>query len=219
LSDGTEVAAKVQGIYDSNDFVANTVVSRRLFEGTGVTRFDQQIYIEVEEGADSATVEAALDAAIAEYGNGKVQSRDEFIDEQANQVNQLLGLIYGLLALSVIIAAVGIVITLLLSVYERRRELGLLRAVGMTRSQVRTSVRWESVITSLIGAVAGVILGLGLGFVIILSLADQGLSNYAFPVGGIISILILSFVVGVLASVYPAYRATRVDILDAITTT
>jgi putative ABC transport system permease protein len=148
-----------------------------------------------------------------------VQSRDEFIDEQANQVNQLLGLIYGLLALSVIIAAVGIVITLLLSVYERRRELGLLRAVGMTRSQVRTSVRWESVITSLIGAVAGVILGLGLGFVIILSLADEGLSNYAFPVGGIVSILILSFIVGVLASVYPAYRATRVDVLDAITTT
>jgi putative ABC transport system permease protein len=134
-------------------------------------------------------------------------------------VNQLLGLIYGLLALSVIIAAVGIVITLLLSVYERRRELGLLRAVGMTRSQVRTSVRWESVITSLIGAVAGVILGLGLGFVIILSLADQGLSNYAFPVNGIIAILILSFIVGVLASVYPAYRATRVDVLDAITTT
>jgi putative ABC transport system permease protein len=219
LSDGTEIAAMVQGIYDSNDFVANTVVSRQLFEGTGVTRFDQQIYIEIEEGTDSATVEAALDAAIAEYGNGKVQSRDEFIDEQANQVNQLLGLIYGLLALSVIIAAVGIVITLLLSVYERRRELGLLRAVGMTRSQVRTSVRWESVITSLIGAVAGVILGLGLGFVIILSLADEGLSNYAFPVGGIVSILILSFIVGVLASVYPAYRATRVDVLDAITTT
>jgi putative ABC transport system permease protein len=89
----------------------------------------------------------------------------------------------------------------------------------MTRSQVRTSVRWESVITSLIGAVAGVILGLGLGFVIILSLADQGLSNYAFPVNGIIAILILSFIVGVLASVYPAYRATRVDVLDAITTT
>jgi putative ABC transport system permease protein len=219
LSDGTTIEATIEGIYDSNDFVANTVVSRRLFEGTGVTRFDQQIYIEIQEGVDTSKVEAALDAAIAEYGNGKVQGRSEFIDEQANQVNQLLGLIYGLLALSVIIAAVGIVITLLLSVYERRRELGLLRAVGMTRSQVRTSVRWESVITSLIGAVAGVILGLGLGFVIILSLADQGLSNYAFPVNGIIAILILSFIVGVLASVYPAYRATRVDVLDAITTT
>jgi putative ABC transport system permease protein len=219
LSDGTTIDATIEGIYDSNDFVANTVVSRRLFEGTGVTRFDQQIYIEIQDGVDTSTVEAALDAAIAEYGNGKVQGRSEFIDEQANQVNQLLGLIYGLLALSVIIAAVGIVITLLLSVYERRRELGLLRAVGMTRSQVRTSVRWESVITSLIGAVAGVILGLGLGFVIILSLADQGLSNYAFPVNGIIAILILSFIVGVLASVYPAYRATRVDVLDAITTT
>jgi putative ABC transport system permease protein len=155
---------------------------------------------------------------VKEYGQGELLSKSEYIDKQSGQVNQLLGLIYGLLALSVIIAVVGIVITLLLSVFERQRELGLLRAVGMTRSQVRTTVRWESVITSLLGAVMGVILGIGLGWVIVYALRDQGLNTFSLPVASTISIMVLSFVVGLLAAIYPAWRATRVDILSALNT-
>ena len=128
-------------------------------------------------------------------------SKREFIDSRAASVNQLLGLIYGLLFLSVIIAIVGIVITLLLSVFERQREIGLLRAVGMTKRQVRTTVRWESVITSLLGAVMGIVLGIGLGWVIVYALRDQGLTAFSIPVGSTVTILVMSFVIGVLAAV------------------
>ena len=128
----------------------------------------------------------------------------------------ILGLIYGLLTLSIFIAVVGIVITLLLSVFERTREIGLLRAVGMTRSQVRTTVRWESVITSLYGAVVGVVLGIVMGAVLIGVLADGGLGAFRLPVTGTIVILVLSFIIGVFASIYPARRATKVDVMRAI---
>ena len=149
-------------------------------------------------------------------GIGKLQSREAFIDAQAAQVNQILGLIYGLLTLSIFIAVVGIVITLLLSVFERTREIGLLRAVGMTRSQVRTTVRWESVITSLYGAVVGVILGIVMGAVLIGVLAEGGLGAFRLPITGTVIILLLSFIIGVLASIYPARRATKVDVMRAI---
>ena len=131
----------------------------------------------------------------------------------------MLALIYGLLALSIVIAAVGIVITLLLSVYERRREIALLRAVGMTRTQVWFTVSWESVITSLLGAVLGVLLGLLSGFLLVLALRDQGITVFSVPVLSTVVILIVSFIVGVIAAVLPARRATKVDIIEAIATT
>mgnify|MGYP006296590499 FL=1 len=124
-----------------------------------------------------------------------------------------------MLALSIVIAVVGIVITLLLSVFERRREIGLLRAVGMTRSQVRFTVVGESVITSMFGAVVGVVLGIGEGLALIGTLADGGISAFSLPLGSTIVILILAFVIGVIAAVYPARRATKVDIMQAISTT
>ena len=167
----------------------------------------------------SAAFSSAIDKVVKKYGNGSLYSKSEYIEKQASSVNQLLGLIYGLLALSIVIAVVGIVITLLLSVFERRREIGLLRAVGMTKSQVRSTVRWESVITSLIGAVVGVVLGVGLGYVVILALRNQGLSTFSVPYGSVLAILVLSFFVGVVASVYPARRATKLDILEALSTT
>ncbi|MDP2290330.1 MAG: FtsX-like permease family protein, partial [Actinomycetota bacterium] len=107
-------------------------------------------------------------------------------------------------------------ITLLLAVYERRRETGLLRAVGMTRAQVRTTVRWESVITSLYGAAVGVLMGLVLGYVVIVALRDQGFDKYTIPVANIAWIMLLAFVAGVVAAVVPAWRATRLGILRAI---
>ena len=132
------------------------------------------MFINTAAGVSDAEAEAAIQPLVDQYGTGELQSRDQYIDDQAASINTLLALIYGLLALSIVIAAVGIVITLLLSVYERRREIGLLRAVGMTRGQVRSTVRWESVITSMLGAVLGVLLGLFSGYLLVLSLRDRG---------------------------------------------
>ena len=218
FGDGVIRDLTVRALYTHDDLAGNRVVSRETFAGTTVSSFDFSVYVTLEKDADNAKVRAALQKAIDDYGQGKLLSKDEYIDEQAGQVNQLLGLIYGLLALSVIIAIVGIIITLLLSVFERQREIGLLRAVGMTRSQVRTTVRWESVITSLLGAVLGIVLGIGLGWVIVYALRDQGLTSFQIPVNSTIFIMVMSFVVGVLAAVYPAWRATKVDMLDALNT-
>ena len=218
LGDAVERSLTVRALYEHDDLAGNRVISRETFAGTTVSSFDFGVYVNLEDGADSTVVRAALQKAVDDYGQGKLLSRDEYIDEQAGQVNQLLGLIYGLLFLSVIIAVVGIIITLLLSVFERQRELGLLRAVGMTRTQVRTTVRWESVITSLLGAVIGIILGMGLGWVIVFALKDQGLTSFQIPVGTTIFIMTMSFLVGIFAAIYPAWRATKVDILSALNT-
>ncbi|MBM3718142.1 MAG: ABC transporter permease [Actinobacteria bacterium] len=226
LADGTERTLTVRGLYTKDDAavrgwrgVGSRVVSREMFAGANLQSFDFGIYVSVSEGADRAKVRAALQAVLDDQGQGKLLSKTEYIDEQAGEVNQLLGLIYGLLSLSVIIAVVGIIITLLLSVFERQREIGLLRAVGMTKSQVRTTVRWESVITSLLGAVTGIILGIGLGWTIVFALRDQGLTSFQLPAGATVLIMVMSFVVGVAAAVYPGWRATRVDVLDALVIT
>ena len=218
LADAQVKSLSIAGIYEFDELAGKYTVSRDLTKDTTVITFDLGVYIKIKDGVSEESARTALQAAVDKYGQGTLLSKREYIDSQSGQINQLLGLIYGLLFLSVIIAVVGIIITLLLSVFERQREIGLLRAVGMTKSQVRTTVRWESVITSLLGAVVGIVLGVGLGWVIVYALRDQGLSSFSVPVGTTVSILIMAFVIGVLAAVYPAWRATRVNLLAAITT-
>jgi putative ABC transport system permease protein len=218
LGDATQRELTVRGLYKFDELAGNFVVNRAMIANSAVVNFDIGVYIVGKNGVPDGEVQAALDKAVKKYGQGELLSKAEYIDKQSGQVNQLLGLIYGLLMLSIIIAFVGIIITLLLSVFERQRELALLRAVGMTRSQVRTTVRWESVITSLLGAVLGIILGIGLGWVIVFALKDQGLTSFKLPVGPTIFIMVMSFIVGLFAAIYPAWRATRVNILDALNT-
>ena len=217
--DGSARDIVVEGTFLSSGFGGSYVINRHLFDGAVDPLFDQNIYIRLSADANKQQVQKTLFSLTTDKGLGKLQSRNEFIDAESNQINQILGLIYGLLGLSIIIAIVGIVITLLLSVFERRREIGLLRAIGMTRSQVRTTVRWESVITSMFGAIVGVILGVVMGFVLIVVLAASGAAAFSLPIAGTIWILVLSFILGVLAAVYPARRATKVDIIQAIATT
>ncbi|MHB1130221.1 MAG: ABC transporter permease, partial [Ilumatobacteraceae bacterium] len=218
LVDGTAKKLAIQGTFRPSGFIGSYIVHRDMFAGTNNSLFDNVIYVKLKDGVSMAAAYGPLATATTDKGLGKLQSRDQFIDSQSAQVNQILGLIYGLLALSVIIAIVGIVITLLLSVFERQREIGLLRAVGMTRSQVRTTVRWESVITSMFGAVVGVVLGIVMGVVLIAVLADNGITAFSLPVGGTTVILVLSFIIGVLAAIYPARRATKIEIMQAIAT-
>ena len=214
LVDGRSMQLTVAGTY--TDAYGNYAVSRELFEGSNTPLFDSFVYIKAAKGVSDESARTAISAVSEDLGIGKLESRDEYIDTQAGQVDQFLALIYGLLFLSVIIAIVGIIITLLLSVFERRREIGLLRAVGMTRSQVRTIVRWESVITSLFGAVTGVVLGILSGIVIVISLNDSGFSAFTLPIANTFIILVGAFIIGVIAAVFPAWRATRTNIIAAI---
>ena len=217
--DGKVVDAEIRGLVSGETSFANYVVSREMFADSPTPIFDAFVYIKAVPDASIDDVRERVAAISSDTGIGSLQTKDEFIDEQAAQVNQILALIYGLLGLSILIAIVGIVITLLLSVFERRREIGLLRAVGMTRSQVRTTVRWESVITSLLGAVAGVVLGIVMGVVIVAALSGNSSIGFSLPIGSTITIVIISFLLGVVAAIYPARRATKVDVVQAISTT
>ncbi len=214
LVDGRSILMTVAGTF--KDAYGNYAFSRELFEDSTSPLFDSFVYIKVAEGVNDESARTAISAISSDLGIGTLESRDEYIDTQAAQVDQFLALIYGLLFLSVIIAIVGIIITLLLSVFERKREIGLLRAVGMTRSQVRTMVRWESVITSLFGAVTGVVLGILTGIVIVVSLNESGFSAFTLPIVNTLYILLGAFVIGVIAAVFPAWRATRTEIISAI---
>ena len=217
--DGRVIDVEVRGLLSGDTSFANYVASREMFLDAPSPIFDAFVYIKVSPGAEVNEVSSRIAAISSDTGIGTLQTKDEFIDDRAAQINQILALIYGLLGLSIIIAIVGIVITLLLSVFERRREIGLLRAVGMTKSQVRTTVRWESVITSLLGAVSGVVLGIAMGFVVVGALSDDGDITFRLPVNETITIVLISFALGILAAVYPAWRATRVNVVEAIATT
>ena len=214
--DGEPLPLTVQGIYESSDFIPARTYHRDTFVGTSIVTPAGIVSLTRAPDVSDAQFRAAVDKVVADYGIGTLQDKTEFIDSRADIVDRSLAFIYGLLLLSIMIATFGIVITLLLAVYERRRETGLLRAVGMTRAQVRTTVRWESVITSLYGAAVGVLMGLVLGYVIIVALRDQGLTEYTIPVANVVWIMVLAFAAGVIAAVIPAWRATRLDVLRAI---
>ena len=161
-------------------------------------------------------VQQAVERALASYPNVEVQTRAQFEASQTAQVNQLLGLVYALLALAVLIALIGIVNTLMLSVFERTHEIGLLRAVGMKRRQIRAMIRSESVILAVFGAVIGIIVGTGLGIALVSALHSQGITSTVVPGSNLVVFLILAALLGLLAASWPARRAARLDVLAAI---
>jgi putative ABC transport system permease protein len=166
------------------------------------------------DGGESDQNTQALEASLGtEFPNAKVQTRDEFVDNQIAALNQILNILYVLLALSVIVSLFGIVNTLVLTVFERTRELGMLRAIGMTRRQVRRMIRHESVITALIGGTLGIILGVVLGALLI---ARVDFIEFALPTTQIIIFAILTIVVGIVAAIFPARRAARLNPLEAL---
>ena len=166
-----------------------------------------------------AAGQSAVAAVTAQYGAPDPQTRDEYVDSVGAQIDQMLYVIYGLLGIAVVIALMGIGNTLSLSIHERTRELGLLRAVGQDRSQVRSALRWESVIVAVFGTVGGLGLGTFLGWGLMQALQAQvGFGVFALPVTPLVVILGLAAMAGVVAAIRPARRAARLDILDAIAT-
>jgi putative ABC transport system permease protein len=158
---------------------------------------------------------AMEDALKGQFPTVEVQNQSQLKDQQEQQVNQLLGLIYALLSLAIVVSVFGIVNTLALSIHERTRELGMLRAVGMSRRQVRTMVRYEAVITALIGAILGTILGVIFAVLVSRPLADEGF-KLSYPIGTLLLLLVLAAVAGVIAAIGPARRASRLDVLRAL---
>jgi putative ABC transport system permease protein len=158
-----------------------------------------------------------MDAALQPFGNVEVEDQAEFRKSQEQVIDQLLGLVTALLLLAIVIALVGIVNTLALSIFERTREIGLLRAVGMTRRQVRGMIRWEAVIIAVFGALLGIVIGIFFGWALVQALQDEGITAFAIPVSQLVIYLILAGLAGVLAAVWPARRAAKLDVLRAVT--
>jgi putative ABC transport system permease protein len=215
---GNEVSYEVAGIYDSAaGLVGGVIVSNASLESSWEAKDVAFAMVTAEPGTEPEALKQAEVAALAEFPTAKPQTIEDFKEEQNRQVDGLVGLVYALLSLSVIVALLGIVNTLALSVHERTRELGMLRAVGMSRRQVRRMVRAESTITALIGAVLGTVLGIAFAALLSRPLADEGFV-FEIPVGTLIVVAILAAVAGVVAAIPPARRASRVDVLRAVTT-
>ena len=164
-------------------------------------------------GGESAANQAALEQTLKGFPNAKVQNRQKFIDNQISGLKSTLNVLYVLLALSIIVSLFGIVNTLVLSVFERTREIGMLRAVGMTRRQTRRMIRYESVVTALIGTVTGIGLGVVLGALLAARVKNI---NFTIPVGSLIAFIIAAVIVGLLAAIFPARRAARLRPLEAL---
>ena len=209
---------RVAGIYRSMDAMSLPVlVTIEAATAAGVPEQDSMTFVVREAGADSAAVQSGIEQAIAGLPTVTLKDQDAFAAEQRKPIDQLLYMIYALLGLAVVIAVLGIVNTLALSVIERTREIGLLRAVGLSRRQLRTMLRLESVAIALLGAVLGVGLGLGAGWALQRSLAGDGIDVLAVPAAQLAVFVVLAGVVGVLAALWPGRRAARLDVLRAIT--
>jgi putative ABC transport system permease protein len=208
---------RVVGIYDSKGWISDDyVISIAAQTAAAGRQLTASGLVTLVDGADKGTVQRAITDALAGHPDAKVLDRKGFEKEASGFIDQLLTFVTVMLLLAVLIALLGIVNTLVLSVYERTRELGLLRAVGMTRAQVRAMVRWESVVISLIGALAGAALGIGLGLALSQALADEGIKSISVPGLQVTLYVVLAAVAGVLAAIGPARSAAKVDVLRAV---
>ena len=206
----------IGGTFDDNRLVGDYVVSLDTFDELFRAQLDTFVFVKVADGADTAAVRGDVEQATAEFGNIEVQDQAAFRDQQAGFVNQLLGLVTAMLFLAVVIALFGIANTLSLSIFERTRELGLLRAVGMGRTQVKRMIRWESVIIAILGALFGIAIGIFFGWALQQALAPEGITEFVLPVGQLVFFLILAALAGVVVALLPARRAAKLNVLEAI---
>jgi putative ABC transport system permease protein len=197
---------------------ANYLVTTQTMAAGGIKPADSLVYVTKDQSASATQVGDAIEQQIKDVPTVKLQDQTQYAQSQRDQINQVLALIYALLALAIVIAVLGIINTLALSVIERTREVGLLRAVGMSRRQLRRMVRLESIAISVLGAVLGVVMGLIFGVALQQAIASQGIEVLKIPVIQLVVFIALAAVVGVLAAVLPARRAAKLDVLRAITT-
>lgn len=214
---GEETELTVQGI--SNDAVLEGwTMSRDRLSELVPRPADYMLGLLLEPGADLEGVNDDLEATMDTYPTMNLMDREEFTQNIIGAISAMVNVIYGLLAISVVIALIGIANTLSLSIFERTRELGLLRAMGMTRNQMRSLVRWEAVIVALIGSVLGLLLGVGLAWILVNALSNEGFDTFNVPFAPMAVIVVGAALLGVVAALLPARRASRLNVLDAIAT-
>jgi putative ABC transport system permease protein len=212
---GKKLDLVVKGIFDppaGGSPFGNVTMSSDTFDANYDQPQDLYSFVEAEGGVTEANTKS-LDEALAAFPNAKAQTRQEFKDNQVSFLNNILNILYVLLALSIVVSLFGIVNTLVLTVFERTRELGMLRAIGMTRRQVRRMIRYESVITALIGAVLGIALGIVLAGLLVWRV---DFIDFSVPVGQVIIFAVAAVIVGIIAAIFPARRAARLNPLRAL---
>ncbi|MGH2845657.1 MAG: ABC transporter permease [Thermoleophilaceae bacterium] len=211
------VSFTVEGtIKDNADLLGTVIVTEETLRSDFGARNPSLTLVDLAEGANGDAVQERISQAVEQrFPTVETLNQEELKDKQEEQIQQLVAFFYVLLALAVIISLLGIVTTLALSIHERTRELGMLRAVGMSRSQVRRLVRYEAVITALIGAILGTVLGVVFAALVSRPLADEGF-ELAYPIGTLVILLVLAGLAGVVAAIWPARRAAKLDVLRAV---
>jgi putative ABC transport system permease protein len=217
--DGSTARLRVAAIFDHPDITGDYLFSLSGWRAHAGQALDGTILIKLKPGASLASAQAAVTASAAASGQPRVQDRDQYLANATSGLNTILGLVYVMLALAILIALMGVANTLSLSIHERTRELGLLRALGQTRGQTRGMIRWESVIVAAFGTVGGVILGTFLGWAVVRSASSATLGAFAAPPLQLALFLVLGVLTGIAAGIRPARRAARLNVLAAIATT
>lgn len=220
FTDGKRENFTVRAVYGRSELAGDYVITRAAWAPHRTQDSDSLVAVTFKSGVSAADGKAAVKKVAAQYGNPEVQTRDEYAQSSAGGIDMMLTLVYALLALAVLIALLGIANTLTLAIHERTRELGLLRAVGQTRAQLRAMVRWESVLVAAFGTAGGLALGAFLGWVLVE--ASDGASDSAFafaiPPVRLVVVALVGLAAGALAGLRPARRAARLDVLRAIAT-
>ncbi|MDQ1508633.1 MAG: putative transport system permease protein [Actinomycetota bacterium] len=210
---------RVEMIYDEKQLAlpgGGNLISLQGYEKHFSQQLDALIFAKLKPGVSPEEGRKAIEPLLKGYPTAKLQDNAQYKADQVKNLNQLLGLIYGLLIFAVIIAFIGIANTLALSIHERTREIGLLRAVGESRRQVRSMIRWESVIISLLGTLLGLAIGLFFGWAVVVALHDQGITKFDPAVTTQILIVVIAGFSGIIAAILPARRAAKLDVLQSI---
>jgi putative ABC transport system permease protein len=212
--DGAEAGLEVVAVYGADFFQSEVLISLESFTTHYEWDRDQLIVVGLAGGVDPEAARPALEAVVADYPNAELNDAEEAVDKVVSQLDLMLNVLTGMLALAIVIALLGIANTLALSIMERKREIGLLRAVGMTRRQVRRMVRWEAVLIAVFGAVIGMLVGVGLGVAVVTAIGSGIV--LALPWANLGIYLVLAALGGIVASILPGWRGSRLDVLDAI---
>jgi putative ABC transport system permease protein len=188
------------------------------FNANFPVRYDMRVFVKKAPGVSTAAALRAVRGVATRYSGTTVMDQAAFKADQAKPIQQMLSLVYALLALAILIALLGIGNTLALSIFERTRELGVMRAVGMTRHQLRAMIRWESVIIALQGTVLGLLIGVFFGWALVLAMRSQGITEFSVPVLNLMIVVLLAALAGAVAAIWPSRRAAKLNILRAIVT-